>query len=432
MVGKNYWVVRSAILLAISFLVCKSASSEELFRTEDVLQQALRLACNSPTIDHFQRVLYQLPGPRSRIHSLKNLDKAGWRAEISVGADMLFLERAMPHRSGSNTVVRYEEGIERRPRWMAIASDTCLVKTVRRLDYDKNGVLSKLHYLDADFARIGVTMDLNPPIPTAEPKYGIQVAVVDTGVNYLLPEINERLARDASGKVRGYDFWDLDSRPFDFNPIPSPFFPTHHGTKIASLVIKSSPNITIMPYRFPRLDMARMSDLITHASKNGARIVNVSLASAEYEKWGAFHDAVALYPTLLFVVAAGNDAKDIDVEPMYPAAFDLPNLIVVTASTNQGHLAAYANWGVQSVDLVAPANKIEVMDFSGQPKWVGGSSYAAARVSGLAACILARKPSMQLEELRQSLFKKAQKVRGGRMVRYGLIPESVLSEGGTC
>ncbi len=430
--SKRYWVAAGVILLTVWFGLDKSVTSTELIRPEYVVQQALRLACNTLTSTQFQQVLYQLPGSRNRIHSLKNLDKVGWRAEVSMDTDMLLLERPMPHRPGGNTIVQYEEGMERRPRWMAIASSSCLVKTVRRLDYDKNGALSKLHYLDAEFSKIGATMDLNPPIPSSDPKYGIQVAVVDTGVNYLLPEINARLAREASGEVRGYDFWDLDHRPFDLNPIPSPFFPTHHGTKIASIIIRASPDIMVMPYRFPRSDMSRMGELIAHASRNGARIVNVSLASAEFDKWSGFRDAVAQYPRLLFVVAAGNDARDIDIDPIYPAAFNSPNLIVVTASTNQGYLASYANWGIESVDLAVPADEIEVTDFNGQPKWVGGSSYAAARVSGLAACILAKKPSMYLDELQQRLFEKAQKVRGGRMVRYGLIPESRFNENGIC
>ena len=175
--SKRYWVAAGVILFSVWFGLEKSVTSTELIRPEDVVQQALRLACNTLTSTQFQQVLYQLPGSRNRIHSLKNLDKVGWRAEVSMDTDMLLLERPMPHRPGGNTIVQYEEGMERRPRWMAIASSSCLVKTVRRLDYDKNGALSKLHYLDAEFSKIGATMDLNPPIPSSDPKYGIQVAV---------------------------------------------------------------------------------------------------------------------------------------------------------------------------------------------------------------------------------------------------------------
>ena len=424
--------INSAILFTLFVGLGEGLASAEAIKPGAMVQASLEVACQAPTISHFQQIFSRLPGSENSIHPLRNLNKTGWRAEVKVGADMLFIERTMPHRAAGNTVIRYEEGPDRRPRWMAVASSACLVKAVRRLDYDEYGVSSKLHYLDADFQEVRVSVDLNPPIPPFPQENGVQVAVVDTGVNYLLPTINSHLARDEAGQVRGYDFWDLDQRPFDLNPIPSPFFPSHHGTKIASVIIQQSPKATIMPYRFPRPEMSRMGDLIAHAFENGARIVNVSLASSELEAWQGFRDAVAEYSELLFVVAAGNDAQDIDVSPIYPAAFALDNLVVVTASTNRGYLAPYANWGVRSVDLIAPANKIRVTDFDGQLKWVGGSSYATARVSGLAACLLSQNSEMGLNELRKRLFSKARRVRDGRLVRYGLLPESQFSREGAC
>ena len=424
--------IHLAALLLFSICPGKGAAVADPIKPAAMVQASMEIACQAPTAVHFQQIISRLPGPENHIHSLYNLDKSGWRAEVRVGLDMLFIERLLPHRSVGNTVIRYEEGPERRPRWMVVASSSCLVTAVRRLDYDENGVVSKLHYLDANFEEDRVTIDLNPPIPPYSQRKGILVAVVDTGVNYLLPEINSRLSRDDAGQVRGYDFWDLDRRPFDFNPIPTPFFPTHHGTKIASVIIRQSPDATIMPYRFPRSDMSRMGDLISHASENGARIVNVSLASPELEAWQGFLDAATEHSELLFIVAAGNHSQDIDINPIYPAVFSLENLVVVTASTNRGYLAPYANWGVQSVDLIAPANEIQVMDFDGQSKWVGGSSYAAARVSGLVACWMSQNPDMGLSEFRERLFRKARRIKGGRMVRYGFLPESQFDGEGIC
>ncbi len=424
--------IHFAPLLVFSVFLGAGVAVADPIRPAAMVQAGVELACQAPTSMHFEQIFSRLPGLENSIHSLHNLDKSGWRAEVRVGLDMLFIERLMPHRSVGNTVVRYEEGPERRPRWMVVANSGCLVKTVRRLDYDENGVASKLHYLDANYKEDRVTIDLNPPIPPYSQRKGISVAVVDTGVNYLLPEINSRLSRDDAGQVRGYDFWDLDRRPFDLNPIPSPFFPTHHGTKIASIIIRQSLDATVMPYRFPRSDMSRMGDLISHASENGARIVNVSLASLEFEAWQGFLDAAAEHSELLFVVAAGNGSQNIDINPVYPAVFSLENLVVVTASTNRGYLAPYANWGVESVDLIAPANEIQAMDFDGQPKWVGGSSYAAARVSGLVACWMSQNPDMGLRELRERLFRKARRIRGGRMVRHGFLPESQFNGEGIC
>jgi len=48
---------------------------------------------------------------------------------------------------------------------------------------------------------------------------------------------------------------------------------------------------------------------------------------------------------MLFIVSAGDDGLDIDAEPLYPAAFGLPNMIVVTSSDDFGRLAEGANRG---------------------------------------------------------------------------------------
>ena len=277
--------VSLGLLFFLSFSWLALSEETQQIKPSEMVQAGLLVACQAPTSAHFEQMVSHLPGSKKRIHSLVNLDKAGWRAEVHIGSDMLFVERARPHMEAGETLVRYDQGADRRPLWMAIASTNCRVKAVRRLEYDEQDILSALHYLDSQFREVQVSIDLNPPIPPHSSRGGIPVAVVDTGVNYLLPEINSRLSRDEEGRVLGYDFWDLDQRPFDINPIPSPFFPSHHGTTIASIIIRQASVATIMPYRFPRAKMSRMGDLVAHAYKNGARIVYVSLASAEFSVW---------------------------------------------------------------------------------------------------------------------------------------------------
>ena len=68
-----------------------------------------------------------------------------------------------------------------------------------------------------------------PPGARGVESGAVRVALVDSGVNYLLPEIASRLARDVDGTLVGFDFWDLDTRPFDSNPARSAFHPQRHG-----------------------------------------------------------------------------------------------------------------------------------------------------------------------------------------------------------
>ena len=137
---------------------------------------------------------------------------------------------------------------------------------------------------------------LNPPVPlvpgarkTGAP--GTRIALVDSGVNYLLPEIASRLARDAHGGLVGFDFWDLDTRPFDANPARSAFHPQRHGTRTASLILEEAPVAALVPYRYPRHHMTRMAALVEHAVSAGVRVMNISMGSRRRHEWADFERA---------------------------------------------------------------------------------------------------------------------------------------------
>ena len=122
----------------------------------------------------------------------------------------------------------------------------------------------------------------NPAVPLVPVLDGrpiaskVRVALVDSGVNYQLPQINNALARDAKGELIGYDFWDMDNRPFDSHPTGrGPV--QRHGTRTASLLINEAPFIELVAYRYPRPDMQRMASLVAHADQHGVRIIGCLL-----------------------------------------------------------------------------------------------------------------------------------------------------------
>jgi subtilisin family serine protease len=57
---------------------------------------------------------------------------------------------------------------------------------------------------------------------------------------------------------------------------------------------------------------------------------------------------------IAFVCVAGNDSKDNDITPFYPAAYDLSNIIAVAATDANDQLASFSNYGANSVDIAAP------------------------------------------------------------------------------
>lgn len=312
-----------------------------------------------------------------------------------------------------------------RPLMTAIAGPDCAIDHGRRLVHGADGRPESLDMLDAELRPTGRTELLNPPVPPGTDPGGVAVALVDSGVNYLLPAIEAALARDREGRILGYDYWDMDARPFDANPARSPFFPVRHGTRVASVLLREAPGIRLVPYRYPRPDLGRMADLVEAAAGHGVRLVNISLGSNLAAQWGAFERAARAHPEMLFVISAGNNGRDIDAEPVYPAALDLANTIVVTSADGFGVPAWGSNWGKTSVDVLVPGENIAVTDYRGAAARASGSSFAAPRVTAMAARLLARHPDWTARDLKNAILARATMTDAGAAPRVaqGLIKD---------
>ena len=128
--------------------------------------------------------------------------------------------------------------------------------------------------------------------------------------------------------------------------------------------------------------MCRFSALLTHIAKTPVRVVNLSMGSDDHEDWRCFETAARNLPGLLFVVSAGNNDRDIDVDPV---------IRVACAAEHDCRVFGRCLWpagtgvhhGTQNVDLLVPAEGIEVIDHRGARARTRGTSYAAPRVSAL-------------------------------------------------
>jgi subtilisin family serine protease len=318
---------------------------------------------------------------------------------------------------------RPADGGATRPEMMAVADGACRIVYARSITYDAEGRADELVILSADLADTDRREKFNPPVPPGVDPGGVTVAVIDSGINYRLPIFAARLARDGAGRALGHDYGDMDDRPYDIDTSRSPFFPGHHGTRVASVVVREAPAIRLIPYRYPRPDMARMGDLIADADAKGATIVAVAMGSNKPEDWVAFAAAARARPHMLFVISAGNNGRDIDARPVYPAALAIDNAIVVTSGYRDGRLARGSNWGRRAVDLMVPAEDIAVVDHLGAATLASGSSYAVPRVAALAARLAARNPPWDGLALKRAIIARARPVPGDGepIVRHGWI-----------
>lgn len=311
-----------------------------------------------------------------------------------------------------------------RPRMVLLAGGDCAPQHARAIRYGDGGTALELVHYEADLVTVQAVEPLNPPLPEGRDPGGVTVVHIDSGVNYRLPQIAARLARDEDGRFLGRDLWDGDGRPYDGDTGRSPFFPIRHGTPVASLLVQEAPEVRLLPIRYPRPDMTRMAEAVAIAAAAGARIVALPMGSRDPDDWAAFAEAAQAHPEILFVVSAGNDGRDIDAVPLYPASLPLDNMVVVTSADSFGRLADGSNWGRASVDLMVPAEGLEVTDYRGARGTASGSSFAVPRVAALAARLLVANPDWVTATLKRALFTRAAPPmeRGTPRVAVGWIP----------
>src|SRR4030095_517765 len=103
----------------------------------------------------------------------------------------------------------------------------------------------------------------------------------------------------------------------------------------------------------------------------------------------ALKDAIDLAGNagILNVCAAGNNARNNDVTPFYPASYESPSILSVAASDQNDNRATFSSWGLNSVDIAAPGVGITSTMRGNVYGPLSGTSMATPHVSGTAALL---------------------------------------------
>ncbi|MGA1046160.1 MAG: S8 family serine peptidase, partial [Phycisphaerales bacterium] len=283
----------------------------------------------------------------------------------------------------------------------------------------------------AEIGACSAAMGWSASLASLEPPL---VAIVDAGFEFRDPRLEQAWKRDASGEVLVVDLVEAretDARRGGFGTIAG------HGHAVASLIaarrLETSPEVqgvlpkaTLLPivvaaaepgprWRTPRGHASTVLLALNAAADLGAKVVNVSLGvpvdRSELERlasdpvWDRLErDGV------IVVCAAGNDGRDLDLEPVFPASIDRPNVIAVAAHGRDGILLGHdapagessgprSGFGVGRVECSAPGEALVVATTRGRSELVEGTSYAAALVSAALAAAMAIEPDAKSERL---------------------------------
>jgi len=247
----------------------------------------------------------------------------------------------------------------------------------------------------------------------------VVVAVLDTGVDYTHADLADNMWQGNS--YHGYDFAGDDNGNNDNNPMPDePYSENghYHGTHVAGTIGAAgdnsdgisgvAQNVSVMAVKVFRpngsgysSDILEGVNYVLDQIENG---VNVVAVNASYGGGGSQNDAMndAIKKLgqkgVVFCAAAGNNGKNIDNDPMYPASYNADNIIAIAATDQDDVLASFSNYGVKSVDVAAPGTNILSTYPENKYAYLNGTSMATPQVAGSIALLAAQYPESTVAE----------------------------------
>lgn len=212
---------------------------------------------------------------------------------------------------------------------------------------------------------------------------------------------------------------------------------THNTTGVAGIVF----NTTIMPVKVLDATGSGLLDVIADgirfATDNGADVISMSLGSTTDGQ--AMRDAVQYaFDNGVTVVASAGNSFESGNPVNYPAAYD--EYVIAVAATRYDEIRSYYSSTGSYVDIAAPGGDVTVdqngdgfadgvlqqtfessTDTSDFSYWFfQGTSMAAPHISGVAALLLAKDPSLTPAQVRTALESTAEdKGTAGRDDEYG-------------
>jgi subtilisin family serine protease len=229
--------------------------------------------------------------------------------------------------------------------------------------------------------------------------------------------------------IVGDNPYDMSERFYGCNRYEGP--DAMHGTHVSGIIAAKrgngigmdgiASNAKIMVLRAVPNGDERDKDIanaIRYAADNGAKVINMSFGKYYTPNKEVVDEAIryAASKDVLLVHAAGNDAKDKDIEDSYPTrilsdASIAKNWLEIGASSSKSGsklLADFSNYGAKTVDVFAPGVDIYSTVPDAKYEDASGTSMACPATAGVAALIRSYFPELSAEEVASVMMKTAE------------------------
>ncbi|MBK8520725.1 MAG: S8 family serine peptidase [Chitinophagaceae bacterium] len=259
------------------------------------------------------------------------------------------------------------------------------------------------------------------------PKYPVLISVIDNGIDITHPALapvlwlntgeipNNNVDDDNNGFIDDLNGWNFAGN----NKIIQGT--NNHGTHVSGIIAAKPTQVNKMSGICPEAkiltakyaegmtgSLFATSQAVNYSVQMRAQIINLSnrsLTSATY-----FYDAIknAIDAGVIVVAAAGNDAWDLYITPVYPACY--PRVICVASTTSYDQLAPTSNFQYQNqfntpfVRISAPGDAIYSTFIGGGYGLLGGTSMASPFVAGSIGLIKSIYPTEDLISINRRLL----------------------------
>jgi len=236
---------------------------------------------------------------------------------------------------------------------------------------------------------------------------GIKIALLNTGVNYHLPEFRDRIEKDPNGNY-GFD-------PVNGTNDPMDLYENGLGTQLASIVAGNvfgiAPEARIIPVRvFDENGSGSYSALergVNYAIQRGVNIIEIGGGPLALEQSKPLCNALkkAEAAGILLVFPAGNSGSEIKE---YPTGCELLHSVVVAAVDSREELTQYSSFGFPAVHIAAPAENIWRVSRDGSTQKRGkGTSFSAAFATATAALVMAANREYSNRDVKTAMLRGA-------------------------
>lgn len=192
----------------------------------------------------------------------------------------------------------------------------------------------------AGFSGLALSAPGDPRVPPGRHPGGLVVGFVTTGIDYRVPEIAARLARDGEGELIGWDLVDDDRRPFaavSADPHLAAGGDATADTQLLQELIAAAaggPDVAFAPVRVEEQNPGSIAKAIAFLARTPAQYVIVPMWSASREDWEPFQKAAARFPHVRLLLSNCPDRRATDGRATYPRDLALANVVSVVDNTD--------------------------------------------------------------------------------------------------